>query len=608
VTREPLCSGTISPFQYGQFIEYLCNLVPGMWAEKLYDTSFEGLSPYKFAFLAQTDFKEKPWVPSGAVNRAEVTLDPTTRVSGNVSQQIHVEGESPCTVGISQEGLAVERGKPCLFRIYLRGQNLRHPVRVFLSHAGKELAACAFQPDGEWKPYSATLNPSETATDATLTIAFEGPGTLWLDNASLMPTDTVGGWRRDVVEALRALHPGIIRFGGSALEGGELGEVEWRDIIGEENQRKPFHAWGGLQPSGAGLEEIVQLCHAVGAEPLLCVRVTGRTAQDAAEEVEYFNGSVDTPMGALRARNGHPEPYRIRYWQVGNELSGTEYEARLLEFCQAMRAADPTIHLLASYPTPGVLQGAGELLDYVCPHQYDCAALAGSRAELEQVRQMIQTHAPGRAIKVGVTEWNTTAGHWGPRRAMLWTLANALACARYQNLLHRYCDLVEIANRSNLTNSFCSGILQTDNHRLYKTPTYYMQQLYATLAGDYPLRLISEPPTDSTPDISATLSAQGDAVILFAVNDALQECACTLDLSAYGSQGQEAEVWTLADRERAGSPDVTNSFDDPEHITAVRTTFHAPDAQFAYRFPPLSLTVLQWNVSDQTGIPVREDD
>ena len=71
---------------------------------------------------------------------------------------------------------------------------------------------------------------------------------------------------------------------------------------------------------------------------------------------------------------------------------------------------------------------------------------------------------------------------------MLWALENALACARYHNLLHRYGDLVPIANRSNLINSFCSGIIQTDTYRLYVTPTYHAQRLYATLAGDRALR------------------------------------------------------------------------------------------------------------------------
>src|SRR5437764_13562732 len=113
ITRAPACPGTISPLQYGQFVEYLCDLVPGMWAEKLYDGSFEGLSPYDFAYLKETDFRERPWYPSGATNHALYTKDPEDPVSGDVSQKIAVEGGPPCTVGISQDGISVDAG--CTF-------------------------------------------------------------------------------------------------------------------------------------------------------------------------------------------------------------------------------------------------------------------------------------------------------------------------------------------------------------------------------------------------------------------------------------------------------------------------------------------------------------
>src|SRR5438445_8838417 len=113
-----------------------------MWAEKLYDGSFEGLTPYKFAFLRQTDFREQPWYPSGAVNRAEYTLDPVNPVSGKVAQKIAVAAGAPCTVGISQNGIAIERGKACLFSCYLRGQGLQDKVRVRLHREGKVYAAC----------------------------------------------------------------------------------------------------------------------------------------------------------------------------------------------------------------------------------------------------------------------------------------------------------------------------------------------------------------------------------------------------------------------------------------------------------------------------------
>ncbi|MFL5241359.1 MAG: alpha-L-arabinofuranosidase C-terminal domain-containing protein [Gemmataceae bacterium] len=596
VTREPLVAGEINPNQYGQFVEYLCDLVPSMWAEKLYDGSFEGLTPYKFYYLKETDFREKPWRPCGATNRAEFSLDSKNPVSGLVAKKIEVKGGTPCTVGIAQDGIAVDREKSCVFSCWLRQQGIGEPIRVLVHHEGREYSACEFKPTGEWKKYRAPLNFTHTDNEATLSITFRGPGTLWLDNVSLMPEKTVGGWRPDVVEAVKALRPGVIRFGGSALDDSNLGEFDWRDTLGDPDKRKPFRAWGGLQPIGPGLEEIVQFCRHVGAEPLLCVRVSNKDAKDAADQVEYFNGAADTPMGKQRAKNGHPEPYRIKYWQIGNERAGADYEARLPAFCKAMKAVDPTVKLLSSYPTAGVLEKAGQWLDFVCPHHYAIADLSGAENDLLAIRDLIHKQAPNRTIKIAVTEWNTTAGDIGPRRAMLWSLDNALACARYHNLLHRHADLVAIANRSNLVNSFCSGIIQTDNYRLYKTPTYYAQRLYATQAGNQALKIDSQLPAPIAPDLSATLSAKGDVVTLFAVNQTLRDVTRPVDLSAFGEQGQEATVWTLADTKHAGEPDVANSFAQPERIASVEGKFKAKSAKFDYSFPALSLTVIRWKV------------
>jgi len=109
--------------------------------------------------------------------------------------------------------------------------------------------------------------------------------------------------------------------------------------------------------------------------------------------------------------------------------------------------------------------------------------------------------------------------------------------------MHRYCDLVEIANRSNLINSFCSGIIQVDNHRLYKTPTYYAQQLYATLAGNRPLRIEAAPSPGL--DLSATLTADGSYLVVFVVNQSLTSQLRTLDFTALISKPSSLALWTL---------------------------------------------------------------
>jgi alpha-N-arabinofuranosidase len=596
ITREPL-PGRINPLQYGQFIEYLCDLVPSMWAEKLFDGSFEGLTPYKMAFIRETDFKEKPWALTGDVQRAKFSRDTDTAVSGVASQRISAGQTGIDGAGVSQEGIALAGEKvPCQFSAWFKQEGITAPVKVRLHKGATELASCAFQPGREWKKFSDRLVSPVAETNATLSITFTGPGTLWIDNASLMPEDNIRGWRPDVVAAVKALKPGVIRFGGSALDDAALGEFEWKDTIGDPDKRKPFRAWGGLQPTGPGLEEIVQFCELVDAMPLICVRFSNRKPKDAFEQVEYFNGAIDTPMGAWRARNGHPEPYRIKYWQVGNERAGADYEANLAGICQSMLKADPSITLLSSYPTKGVISRAGEWIQYVCPHQYDCANLIACEHELDATRAMIKEYAPGKSIKVAVTEWNTTAGHWGPTRAMLWNLENALACSRYHNLMHRYADLIDIANRSNLVNSFCSGIIQTDNHRLYNTPTYYAQWLYSTRAGNQPLRIESKAPNRMLPDVSATLSADRSKVILFAINPTRAEMNRTIDLSAFGGRGQECPIWTLADTKDVGDPSVTNSFDEPQRIALIEARFKAEASKFEYRFPALSLTAIEWSV------------
>ena len=119
-----------------------------------------------------------------------------------------------------------------------------------------------------------------------------------------MPVKTVHGWRSDVAEAIKALRPGIIRFGGSTTEG-----FDWTATIGDPAKRVPFTTcWGGLEPGNAGLEEFVQLCQWVGAEPLICVRFTGKTPKDAADQVEYFNGRPRRPWASSGLPTDMPNP------------------------------------------------------------------------------------------------------------------------------------------------------------------------------------------------------------------------------------------------------------------------------------------------------------
>jgi alpha-N-arabinofuranosidase len=400
----------------------------------------------------------------------------------------------------------------------------------------------------KWEKFHANLIPDRSDDNATLTIEFRAPGTIWIDKVSLMPEGNVNGWRQDCVKAVQVLRPGVIRFGGCTVE-----SYEWTEGVGDLDHRVPFAliSWGGLEPNNVGLEEFITFCRVVDAEPLICVRYTGKTPQDAADQVEYFNGSVNTPFGRRRAANGHPKPYSVKYWQIGNEIEDPKYESDLPAFCESMKKVDPNIQLFSSFASREMIRNAGTYLGYVCPHHYGCGNLARMEAEIQRICRDLEEIVPERKIKIAVTEWNTTGGDWGVGRNSLWTLENAIACARYHNLIQRYCDIVEIAIRSNLTNSFCSGIIQTRGGNLFKTPTYYVDQLYSNHSGVWPLYVESEVSSDQL-DINASLSSSGKKVHLFAINSTLDKIPIKVDFSALKEKVNQTKVWTVMDTKLKG--------------------------------------------------------
>ena len=191
--------------------------------------------------------------------------------------------------------------------------------------------------------------------DGRIEIAGTGEGSFLVGAVSLMPDDNIKGFRADSTALLRQLASGYYRFpGGNFLSG-----HDWEDAIGDIDRRPPkwdFH-WGTLQPNDVGTDEFMVLCELLGVEPYITVNAGFGDARSAANLVEYANGSVNTPYGRLRAANGHPEPYNIRMWNIGNEPYGwwqlghmalNQYVMKHNMFAKAMRQKDPSILLFAS--------------------------------------------------------------------------------------------------------------------------------------------------------------------------------------------------------------------------------------------------------------------
>ena len=239
----------------------------------------------------------------------------------------------------------------------------------------------------------------------------QGQGNLWADTTFvLMPDDNVrrlGGV--DVVHLVKDLHPPIIRWGGSIID---PGGYPWKNGVGDRDARTPFRneIWGRIDPNDVGIDEFCQFCEAVGAQPLICVSL-GDGAPNAGDLVQYCNGDATTTWGAKRAANGHPAPYGVHYWQVGNEIAGDKpaYLDHIEEFIHRIKEADPGVAVMSSYPAQELLDVAGKDLAFVCPHEYT-RDLAKADSSLRKLSHMIDTTPGSGHLKIGITEWNVGGG------------------------------------------------------------------------------------------------------------------------------------------------------------------------------------------------------
>ncbi len=182
-----------------------------------------------------------------------------------------------------------------------------------------------------------------------------GNGDFHIGTVSLMPADNIDGFRPDTIALLRKLHSGMWRLPG----GNFLSDWSWYNGVGDIDKRPPTfdYAWHAMQPNDVGLDEFMTFCKLIGVDPYITVNAGFGDAHSAMEEVEYMNGPVTTRLGAERARNGHPAPYHVKYWNIGNEPWGTfqlgytplnYFVLKSNEFAKTMREADPTITLIAS--------------------------------------------------------------------------------------------------------------------------------------------------------------------------------------------------------------------------------------------------------------------
>jgi alpha-L-arabinofuranosidase len=563
IHSQSLNAGTVDPKVFGNFIELLDDVAPGMWAELLNDRSFEGVAPAAnwCYYDGSLDICDRPWDTNATWSR--VRENP---FNGDWCAKL-TAGDQPAA--LTQSALSARKGMDYLFSGYLRGESgVKASVRLkFLLPTGEWMTLASAElpdPSQEWRKVSAKITSSGQTDRAVFELRADGAGSLWADKLSLMPADNMNGWRRDVVEVTKAVHPALIRWGGSSVD---PGRYRWKEGIGDRDLRVPWpnRNWGRIDPNDVGVDEFCQFCELTGAEPLICVSFSDG-AQSAAELIEYCNGGSSSAWGAKRAANGHPAPYAVKYWQVGNEISGDdpEYLRQVPGFIAAMKKADPSVQIMTSFPSQKLLDAAGKDIAFVCPHHYT-ADLGECERDFTHIGDMID-HTPGCAgIKIGVTEWNTDAGAWGLGRGFFATLNVALANARYLHVMMRHCDKVKIGCRSNLANSYCGAIIETSpsGAGVLKRASYWVMDLYANRALPEPLLI--EQSSDRL-DLFACASNDKKSVVLFAVNPKAEPVALSVAFNGFAGSAAISKAEAVCDTLNAGQPDVMNHWDVPDRI------------------------------------------
>ncbi|MBN1489380.1 MAG: alpha-N-arabinofuranosidase [Phycisphaerae bacterium] len=399
----------INPNLYGMFIEHAGGLVyRGMWAELIDDRKF--FNPIIAEDPAPTEGQRERRGPFGGPPRRWIPVGPAESIAMDV-QHAYVGDHSPAIAlrsdeprGIRQAGLTLLRDQTYVGRIILAGDPGAQ-VSVSLvwgTGAADRQTLSIGKLTSDYARFPLTFKCPVDHDNGRIEITAIGPGTLRVGAVSLMPADNVQGWRHEVIDVLKSLRSGLYRWPG----GNFVSAHDWRDAIGDPDQRPPIWdpVWRTLQSNDVGTDEFMTLCRLTEVEPYITVNSGFGDARSAAEYVEYANSPATTPWGAKRAGNGHPEPYRVKFWNIGNEMWGSyqygymplaQYVVKHNLFAKAMRKVDPSIILIGSGAMPDTMTGSKESLnlgdklisEYLGPADWTGALFLGCLDNMDMISE-----------------------------------------------------------------------------------------------------------------------------------------------------------------------------------------------------------------------------
>jgi alpha-L-arabinofuranosidase len=611
----------VSPTMYGLFFEDINYAADGgLYAELVKNRSFEFPNPFtgwdisgKVTLKNDGPFEKNPHY---------VRLAP----SGHNDKHTMIENHGFF-------GIGVKAGEEYRFSVWARvpdGGNAKLYVDLVdnatmsddqkIGNAGLDVSG------KDWKKYTVIIKPNKSFAKAHLRVWGDSKKTTDLEHVSLFPVKTYkgreNGLRQDLAQALEDVHPGVFRFpGGCIVEGTDLAtRYQWKNTVGPvENRPLNENRWhytftyryfpDYFQTYGLGFFEFFQLCEDIKCEPLpvlsvglACQFQNGENAHakmdelqpyidDCLDLIEFANGPADSKWGKVRADMGHPEPFNMKYIGIGNEQWDNLYFERLKPFVAAVRAKYPNIKIVGTSgpDSEGKMFDKGwvamkeQKADLVDEHFYRPEAWflgTGDRTKWPNCGALRYDSYDRKGPKVFAGEY---ACHGQGKK---WNhFETSLYEAAFMTGIERNADIVEMATYAPLFAhvegwQWRPDMIWYDNTRMFKSVSYYVQQMYAMNKGTNVLKLTTADPADKKGKkrvpvagqegmdglfASSVFDKESGQVIIKVVNTSKQAQPVSINLA--GMTGvRTAETLTL---QHNGSMDDENTLDQPTKIVPV---------------------------------------
>ena len=510
---------------YGLTIEEINHAVDGgIYAELIQNRSFEdGVPPLNCPYdpvrrvLTTPNGWSIPFLHSDSVPGwrcfsatsymypdAKELINDKYRRSLLVSVSASAESGKGGVVAEGYGGISLRKGEKYDLSFYMKGGSLiPKTVSLALVDSTGETAFSEVYhvtPVYEWRKYKHTFTATSNTNKAVLTITTDSSAVFWLDVVSLFPQNTwkgrPNGLRPELMEQIAALKPAFIRFpGGNFVEGYTAGTYPvWRETVGDIAQRKYFwNVWAYGTTNGIGYHEYLQMCEDLGAEPVYVINsgvtsqsrrpryedvtTMGKLVQDALDAIAYANEPADSVMGALRAGYGHPEPFGLKYVEIGSENYGPEYAKRFELFKKAIQKTYPDVTVISSSDMKG--KNRNEWSD---THFYSSELFLISNHNRFTTGRYTRRMSP-----VFIGEFGLSGGATpGSLRAAVGEACFLAGAENNQDIVKRLAYTPVLGNTKYKIERYPA--ISFDGERIALSPSYHLLQMFGNNRGDEVLK------------------------------------------------------------------------------------------------------------------------